>query len=141
MGQLEQKTDYEFFKISLKFATDDELSSGTRSFYKTHMGKIVQEVDKELTGVLGQDWTTLKGQNQGMIAIHTVLVLWRTIREGNYESLSSEEQNQLKWAALLHQISKRGSPTILGRDHCHAFKSAESTIRILMRLGLIESVT
>ena len=59
--QLEQKTDYEYFKISLKFAIDDELSSGTRSFYKTRMSKIVQEVDEELSRVLGQDWTTLKG--------------------------------------------------------------------------------
>ena len=60
MRNIEKLTDLDSVKLNLKFATDDELSIGTRSFYKNEMAKVMAAVDAELTSVLGDHWTTLK---------------------------------------------------------------------------------
>ena len=51
-----------------------------------------------------------------------------------------EERNMIKWASLLHDISKRSVPIIEGKDHIHPFTSAVTTIEILQRLNLIPSM-
>lgn len=48
------------------------------------------------------------------------------------------QRNVLKWACLLHEVSKRGSPTIKGRDFVYAFRSAATTLRVFERLGVLE---
>ena len=85
------------------------------------MGAVIESVDEELLAVLGKYWTHLKAQSKGMIAVHTILVLWRATKLPSFDKLTDKEKNALKWACLLHDISKRGAPTVLGRDHCHAF--------------------
>ena len=35
------------------------------------------------------------------------------------EQLDEEEKNIIKWAALLHDICKRGNPLFEGKDHIH----------------------
>ena len=77
VGKLEEITDYENVKLNLKFASDEELSNGTRSFFTKQMGSVIETIDDELTAVLGDSWTNLKSQSKGMIAVHTILVLWR----------------------------------------------------------------
>ena len=54
-----------------------------------------------------------------------------------YIELAPEQQNILKWAALLHDISKLSMPVIEGKDHCHPFKSARSVLDIFEQLGFI----
>lgn len=53
-------------------------------------------------------------------------------------SLSEEQRNILKWAALLHDICKRGLPEFSGRDHIHPFVSGMQVLKIFHRLGLID---
>lgn len=122
----------------LKFATDEELSIGTRAFYTKQMKAVMEKVDEEIEGVLGEHWVTCKAQSRGTIAIHTILVLWRATRENLFADLGPEEQNALKWACLFHDVKKRGSPCIVGRDHCHAFRSARVAIEIFKSLGFLE---
>ena len=71
-------TDFEQVRISLKFADDITLSQGIRSFFKVNMVRALDEVDIELTSVIGAYWTNFKAQSSQMLAIHTILVLWRT---------------------------------------------------------------
>ena len=73
-----------------------------------------------------------------MFATHTILTLWIVTKDPLFEKLSATEQNVLKWAALLHDIAKRGTPTICGRDHVHAFRSAAATVQILEQLGIVQ---
>ena len=129
-------SNYDEVRISLKFADDRTLREGTRSFFKQNMSRVLQQVDAELTSVLGVFWTNLKAQSSQLLAIHTILVLWRTYCIPAFQQMSSEEQNVLKWASLLHAIAKRGTPTILGRDHCHAFRSASATLQIFQKMGI-----
>ena len=41
------------------------------------------------------------------------------------------DKNIIKWACLLHDLDKLSTPTIEGKDHIHAFKSAGATLDVL----------
>ena len=66
-----------------------------------------------------------------------MLVLWRTVIDPLYPSYTTFEQNILKWAALLHDIRKLGSPVFEGKDHIHPFKSSQTVIQIFRKLGIL----
>ena len=44
----------------------------------------------------------------------------------------------MKWAALLHDITKRGNPEFEGKDHIHPFLSAMATLKIFKEFGIIK---
>ena len=137
IADFEKFTDFEEERSALKFATDEELSIGTRAFYRNKMAPVVEAIDTELTKVLGEFWVDLKAQSNTKIAIHTVLVLWRVTKMPLIDDQTESEKNIIKWGSLLHDIGKRGAPLIVGRDHCHGFRSAAISIRVLQRLGFI----
>ena len=65
--------------------------------------------------------------------------MYTTLRDPFYlEQYSPFEQNVHKWAALLHDICKRGEPEIVARDHIHPFISAEAVLIIFRHLGIIK---
>jgi len=69
-------------------------------------------------------------------------VLYKTIIDSIYlEQLSSDEKNILLWAALLHDISKRGPPEFTGRDLVHPFMSAKTTLEIFRFMNLFRLET
>ena len=51
--------------------------------------------------------------------------------------MDRHDQNILKWAALLHDIVKRGNPLFEGKDHIHPFLSGRATLIIFKKLGKI----
>ena len=53
----------------------DKLTDAINRFYSSQMMPIIESVDDELFAFLGPYWTVLKKQNEGKIAIQTVLVL------------------------------------------------------------------
>jgi HD superfamily phosphohydrolase YqeK len=56
-------------------------------------------------------WKTLFSYSDSFISIHTINVLYRVISDPLYKSqFNPQEQNIAKWAALLHDICKRGPP-------------------------------
>jgi hypothetical protein len=83
-------------------------------------------------------WNTLGSYNFGCITLHTLNVVYRTVKDPLYPKLSKSEQNILKWAALLHDIVKRGDPLFKGKDHVHPFLSAKATLIIFRNLGIID---
>ena len=101
------------------------------------MSKVIQAVDDEIDVVLGSHWRSLKSQSENLVASHTILSVWRATKEPLFFELSDEKKNVCKWACLLHNIAKRGSPCIKGRDHIHAFRSAEKVLKVFLRLGIL----
>ena len=89
LGNLEKLTDFQGIKLSLKFASDEELSHGTRSFYNSKMAPFLEAIDSEVTSVLGDFWTNMKSQSQQLFAIHSILVLWTAIKDPLFQELSS----------------------------------------------------
>ena len=51
--------------------------------------------------------------------------------------LTPKQAETLKWAALLHDIAKRGSPEFSGRDHTHPFAGAITLLRVFHRIGFL----
>ena len=45
----------------------------------------------------------------------------------------------MKWAALFHDMQKRQTETFEGRDHTHPFVSAMMMLKILKRIGIMQS--
>lgn len=82
-------------------------------------------------------WETLGSYNWGCITLHSLNVILRTIKDPLFVQLDKYEQNILKWAALLHDIVKRGDPLFKGKDHVHPFLSAKATLKIFKDLGII----
>ena len=52
------------------------------------------------------------------------------------DQMSPAEQNEMKWAGLLHDIDKLSLPVLHGKDHTHPFKSAAICIDVFQRLGM-----
>ena len=44
----------------------------------------------------------------------------------------------MKWALLLHDIKKMGSPHFIGKDHIHPFKGGQAVLEIFKRYDLIK---
>lgn len=104
--------------------TDKEFHRIKSGFYGTNCYAAFDTVDKEIFNVIGEPWNELKKIHDGFVAVHTMLVLWRTVIDPLYSTYSKFEQNIVKWAALLHDIRKLGMPVYEGKDHIHPFKSA-----------------
>jgi len=138
LGKIEKMTDFQETRLALKFATDEELSDGTRRFFGEQMKPVIEAVDCELKQSLGDFWTILKSQSNLMVVTHTIIVLWRATLDPLFAKLSASDKNILKWACLLHDIAKRGAPNICGRDYTHAFRSAATSLEIFRQLGVLQ---
>ena len=98
------------------------------------------QVNEEMDRVLmGGRWKWLLQQSKGSVTYHTVNVVYQTVCHPIYlHHCTAEERNILKWAALLHDISKRQSPLITGKDHIHPFISAATTLEIMCDMGILK---
>jgi HD-GYP domain-containing protein (c-di-GMP phosphodiesterase class II) len=79
-------------------------------FYDQERENVESQFEDELNEAMPDHWKTLGSYNWGCITLHTLNVVYRTVRDPLYSKLSKSEQNILKWAALLHDIVKRGDP-------------------------------
>ena len=88
--------------------------------------------------MLGEHWIDIKAQNQCKLVVQTILVLRYAINEPLFQKMTKEKQNMIKWACLLHNISKKSKPTIYGKDHVYPFKSATTVLEIMAQLRLLD---
>ena len=72
----------------------------------------------------------LQAYNDGFINLHCIFVYYWTVKDPDFEDLTKEEKNILEWAALFHDISKRGRPLFDSKDFVHPFQSAAIMLRI-----------
>ena len=116
-------------------------AENVKEFNKVQRGHILPKIKKELEiGLPGGWWHTLCQQSHCNVALHTINVLYRSTRDPIYiNQFTKYEQNIIKWSALLHDICKRGTPIILGKDHIHPFVSAAATLEIFAKLGIIQA--
>ena len=82
-------------------------------------------------------WQKLGHYIDGLVRLHTINVLVCVVRAPTYRTLPKHEQNILKWAALFHDISKRGPPEFDGRDHVHPFNSAAAMLEVFHEMGIL----
>ena len=69
---------------------------------------------------------------------HSYLVLWLAVNDSRFKAMTKEQQNTIKWACLLHDVSKRHKPIFHGKDHIHPFTGGVAVLRIFSRLGFLQ---
>ena len=65
-------------------------NEASHELYSVQMVDMLQRVDQEITGVVGQIWQDLKGQNNTFVNRHSLLVLAMAIRDPVYAGLPAE---------------------------------------------------
>ena len=96
------------------------------------------KIDGELeTAIPGNYWNKLKQQNGGNLAYHTISTLVKIVSDKKFQKMNKLNQNIVLWAGLLHNISKREAPEIVGNDNIQAFMSAATTLKIFKDMGLV----
>jgi len=75
-------------------------------------------------------WKTLKTYSHGRICFHVYKMFYVLLKDPDYQELNKHDKNILLWATLLHDICKRGTPVVNGKDPVHPFKSAWATLYI-----------
>ena len=76
--------------------------------------KLQIKENQEIMAIMKEEWTTLYSMNDGFVAVHTMLVLWRAAccLPELYNPLNEQQQNAILWACLLHDMRKLSSPVI-----------------------------
>lgn len=146
LNSFEDLIDLESYRDEYKNLKDKSFENVfpiRKKFYVKEDEVILPKFKDELDKILPNDyWNTLYSYSDGSISIHTLNVVYRTIRDPIYvEQYSEYERNIHKWASLLHDICKRGRPLIEGRDHIHPFISGEATLKIFAHLKIIDIKT
>ena len=52
--------------------------------------------------------------------------------------MDNNDQNILRWAALLHDMQKRQTDWFEGRDHVHPFVSAAKALEVFKNIGFLD---
>ena len=76
------------------------------------------------------EWKTLLSYSEGRICYHVFKMLFLILQDPHFNELNKYDKNVILWAALLHDISKRGKPVLIGKDYIHPFKSGWQTLKI-----------
>ena len=82
-------------------------------FLSTMNSRLLTRFEEHLNQILPNNlWDRLNQQNGKFVAMHSISVLYVTMKSDLYTKTTPWEQNVLKWAALLHDIRKRSIPEI-----------------------------
>ena len=130
LDNFENIIDLEYFRKKHEETKDqkEKFREIIMEFYEQERQNIESQFFDELNNAMPEHWKVLGSYNFGCITLHTLNVIYRTVRDPLFPTLSAPEQNILKWAALLHDIVKRGDPLFQGKDHVHPFLSAKATL-------------
>lgn len=107
------------------------------------MDKFYGKMDEKLMPLFFEElkkihFDELGKYNWGTTCLHTINVVHCCVNHQIFkEHLCLFEKNIVKWAALLHDIIKRGDPLFEGKDHIHPFLSGRKTLQIFANLGII----
>jgi len=74
------------------------------------------------------EWELLEKIKHGSVTRHSLTVIYLVTQDPLFKAMSPPQQNTLKWAALLHDICKKGEPEFNGRDHIHPFMGGLATL-------------
>lgn len=116
----------------------DENFDSVMFFYDSQEKTLHSLFKEELqTKIPNNLWNELGYYIDGLVCLHSINVLVCTVMHPNFETISAEEQNILKWAALFHDIKKRGPPEFDGKDHIHPFVSGGAMLQVFHELGIL----
>jgi hypothetical protein len=118
---LELVVEYHAGKINLW----DDLDKKVKAFFSS------ERMDEMETLVPG--WRKMASYVAGVTLTHVMCVFLGMYMEPEYLRLTQEQQEEMKWVILFHDVEKQ--PQTGKRDHAHAFRSAVGAARTLPKLG------
>ncbi len=78
-------------------------------------------------------WRKMASYANGRTLVHVMCAFLGMFQMPEFQSMSGCQQQMMKWIILLHDLEKESSYD--RRDHCHAFRSAITTARLLPTFG------
>ena len=106
--------------------------------FKDKINKVLKPLFIDELVELVPEWLRLQEVRDNAVELHSLLVLYLTWVDVRMSGLSEKQKQTLKWAALLHDISKRGQPEFTGRDHTHPFVGGLTLLKIFERIGFLQ---
>jgi hypothetical protein len=103
----------------------DDLDKRVRTFFKPEQ---MQEMEAHVPG-----WRKMSSYSDGITLTHVMCVFLGMYMTPEYLRLTHEQQEEMKWIILFHDVEKEPQPG--KRDHPHAFRSAVGAARTLPKLG------
>jgi len=103
----------------------DELDEKVKAFFSSER---MDEME-----ILVPGWKKMASYVEGVTLTHVMCVFLGMYMEPEYLRLTREQQEEMKWVILFHDVEKQ--PLAGKRDHAHAFRSAVGAARTLPRLG------
>jgi hypothetical protein len=113
---LELVAEYHAGKINLW----DELDEKVKTFFSTER---MNEME-----ILVPGWKKMASYVEGVTLTHVMCVFLGMYIEPKYLRLTREQQEEMKWVILFHDVEKQ--PQAGKRDHAHAFRSAVGAARL-----------
>ena len=68
----------------------DKLSDAINEFYSQTVMPIVNLIDSEMTDFMGDYWKIMRSQNNGRVAIQTVIVIWLATNDDKVKKYSEQ---------------------------------------------------
>jgi len=102
-----------------------ELDEKVRAFFSSER---MDEME-----ILVPGWKKMASYVEGVTLTHVMCVFLGMYMEPEYLRLTREQQEEMKWVILFHDVEKQ--PQAGKRDHAHALRSAVGAARTLPRLG------
>jgi hypothetical protein len=87
----------------------------------------------EETETIVPGWKRMASYSDGITLTHVMCVFLGMYIKPEYLRLTQEQQEEMKWIILFHDVEK--APQAGKRDHAHAFRSAVGAARTLPKLG------
>ena len=86
VANLEANTDFKqiYRQMNDKYTSKDDYSRLSDEFYMVKMKTLLNIVHQECITQIGPVWNDLLEQNDGFVAVHTILVLWRAVNDPIY---------------------------------------------------------
>ena len=103
----------------------DELDEKVKTFFSPER---MNEME-----ILVPSWKKMASYVEGVTLTHVMCVFLGMYMEPEYLRLTQEQQEEMKWIILFHDVEKQ--PQAGKRDHAHAFRSAVGAARTLPTLG------
>ena len=103
----------------------DELDEKVKTFFSPER---MDEME-----ILIPNWKKMASYLEGVTLTHVMCVFLGMYITPEYLRLTREQQEEMKWVILFHDVEKESQAG--KRDHTHAFRSAVNAARTLPRLG------
>lgn len=101
------------------------------NLFREHM----RTSEQEMMNFCQEEWEYENRVDDGLVCSHIIAVVIAVYTDWEFKMLDEHDKNVILWAALFHDIAKRGPPEMDTKDPFHPFTSASKALKIFSRLG------